>query len=1176
MKDPEAAIRVALSETPHDIVVRSLRRRLWKAFELNDAFAALQVYCATRDDWEEWTTLEELQKKRKKGSQTAATATINSRNSSTAATATRKKHQPHEVLLESKPTDDSALSLLAERGTEGILQRCLNPSMPFELDDYKNPGDKYDKLLLPLESQPEKPKNDRKAKQRGGAPRATNNTSSIHRFNLFHKPPKVTLDPQTTHIRMTTPLHEAARLGDPTLLRIMLEHMGADVNVRNGTAQTALHMVAGGILTTTTADPSSSTVVGITNTKSILVAESSTTNKKGLSKIFQKKRGNNTMEQKRLFSTAELEQLEKDRIESVNIILKWRHAHDGSEYSGEGPSVNAVDTRGRTALHYASELGREAITISILDYFGSLMTIIDDHAKTPCELAAERGFTNLAYELEARTLLYIDPYGMDDTLLQSVIQGRHELPRKPQVPPFMWYETFNHQTIHKARDELIDDAFKKMREIMKLHAQAEQVKESSKKSREEDPSRPRSVEEKFIEAFKFKGEEDIKNMQVIHRGHVELFLQYHGNDVREAMIAFLESPKKAFADAGIPAPQVESDETEVEQTCLICSEQFDIASNEWWQMKSCRHAFCVDCLRGYLRNLASSKSQGLTALCPHHECSSPLCPTELIDLTDTDVYEALKRVSAENFISNTKFIKHCPHPDCNGIVRLNTPKVSSKYNFDMDLLLSLGGICTAVSPANGSDPVTYEGIAHPDYFNCRSRKCLPRAHRFCFGCGEEGSHFPVHCDKIDEWKDTIREHVAQVQEDGEDVGNYNDVAQKLWMKVNTRPCPKCKAPIEKDEGCNHMICSNPHCRHEFCWICRNDWKLHGTDTGGFFRCNRWVDQDEHEFYDTPDEKDTARAVQISNEDLSDPRTMSHTYGTAMHETRIAKRRIKEMERFLHHFHRWNAHSESSTLETRMLENVQEKMKPVVSAAELFTSDKDFNFNGVGLSFIYSAFIELLECRSLLKYSYAYSFFRYKHSGLRTLKGLRKKVHEKILFEQAQSELETMTEQLSNAVARKHFRATQSQIMYLTAAAAQKRWGFTNQMFYVLLLEKKEEKEENKSSKTQKSVPKEKRSDLFRTRFLEFLSNERGSNSGATGVANTQEEDDDDEQGGFRYGSIDDDDELEDRLEHGMRTGQPSEVPSTNHPQDWACPACTYINVGGLIRCSMCRTRRGAY
>jgi uncharacterized protein with PIN domain len=32
----------------------------------------------------------------------------------------------------------------------------------------------------------------------------------------------------------------------------------------------------------------------------------------------------------------------------------------------------------------------------------------------------------------------------------------------------------------------------------------------------------------------------------------------------------------------------------------------------------------------------------------------------------------------------------------------------------------------------------------------------------------------------------------------------DEIANALWVAANTKRCPRCNTPIEKDEGCNHM------------------------------------------------------------------------------------------------------------------------------------------------------------------------------------------------------------------------------------------------------------------------------------------------------------------------------------------------------------------------------------
>jgi hypothetical protein len=76
-----------------------------------------------------------------------------------------------------------------------------------------------------------------------------------------------------------------------------------------------------------------------------------------------------------------------------------------------------------------------------------------------------------------------------------------------------------------------------------------------------------------------------------------------------------------------------------------------------------------------------------------------------------------------------------------------------------------------------------------NYFSAASLEQPKRAHRFCFECGDTQVHWStITCKRLAEWKSTVQQGIKEVED--RDRTDYNAVAQKLWLKVNTRPCPK--------------------------------------------------------------------------------------------------------------------------------------------------------------------------------------------------------------------------------------------------------------------------------------------------------------------------------------------------------------------------------------------------
>ncbi|KAG9136198.1 hypothetical protein Leryth_003803 [Lithospermum erythrorhizon] len=154
----------------------------------------------------------------------------------------------------------------------------------------------------------------------------------------------------------------------------------------------------------------------------------------------------------------------------------------------------------------------------------------------------------------------------------------------------------------------------------------------------------------------------------------------------------------------------------------------------------------------------------------------------------------------------------CPDPSCGQTIK------SNKQKYHRYLLRSFieDNRKTKWCPAPGCDSAVEFVVGSGNYdVSC---SC---SHSFCWNCTEE-AHRPVDCDTVSKW---IMKNSAESE-------NMN------WILANSKPCPKCKRPIEKNQGCMHMTCTPP-CKFEFCWLCLGAWTDHGERTGGFYACNRY-------------------------------------------------------------------------------------------------------------------------------------------------------------------------------------------------------------------------------------------------------------------------------------------------------------------------------------------------
>lgn len=260
------------------------------------------------------------------------------------------------------------------------------------------------------------------------------------------------------------------------------------------------------------------------------------------------------------------------------------------------------------------------------------------------------------------------------------------------------------------------------------------------------------------------------------------------------------------------------------------------------------HGFCWNCLRSYQE---IQVKEGLACLlrCPgykcthHYDCnwwSSILLPgTTAVSETEVFLPKRLQHLRHERVIDTCPSLQKCPVDGCGLILVLDDiPQHITALTFPPPPLLShstgelaeqqsnpwpfleeayVRSIVNDLAQVREVDVNMHSKSIHDKEYrtvlkglqNSWPKNILCGDHALCLSCSGE-AHAPCSCSDWTVWQKKIARVLKTVQTGPPGSGN-DDVANALWVAANTKKCPRCNTPIEKDEGCNHMTCRK--CRY---------------------------------------------------------------------------------------------------------------------------------------------------------------------------------------------------------------------------------------------------------------------------------------------------------------------------------------------------------------------------
>ncbi|XP_042483649.1 probable E3 ubiquitin-protein ligase ARI8 [Macadamia integrifolia] len=375
-------------------------------------------------------------------------------------------------------------------------------------------------------------------------------------------------------------------------------------------------------------------------------------------------------------------------------------------------------------------------------------------------------------------------------------------------------------------------------------------------------------------------EEDITKISTvlsISRSWSSILMRHYNWSITKVQEEWFADEEKVCKAVGLSDKPVvlEIQEKVKEVTCNICFENF--CSLDKVASAVCGHLFCVSCWAGYISSSIKDGPGCLMLRCPDQSCSVAIDQDLIDQFTSEEDKEKFSNYLLRSYVETNRKIKWCPSPGCGYAVKF----------------------------AVASNSRSWDVTCHCSY-------------SFCWNCTEEVHRPVVDCDTVGKW-------VLKQSHEGANVN---------WVLTHSKPCPKCKRQIEKNDGCLHITCTPP-CKYEFCWLCLGPWSKHGELRGGFYSCDKFLKS-----------------------------KLNGTYDEAEKRREMAE---NSLDRSAHYYERW---ASNHSLGKEALANLQE----IQTGKKLKELSLGEGVSEMELESIREAWLLIVECRRVLKWTYVYGYY----------------------------------------------------------------------------------------------------------------------------------------------------------------------------------------------------------